>query len=228
MNIRNELFFGVGHRDIYVVVRKIKYILIERCKMKGKDDRSLVQGIKKDDRESFKRLYNRYYRPLFYVSKKYLKDGSIARDAVQDVFVKLWKKRDELDESYSIKSFLFTMLKNHVLNMIRDKKNHRKILNDLKYTDAHTSDSNPTEDKIIYAEYINFLKKALKKLSPAERKVFQMRSFEGLSNAEIAEQNEVSIHTVKTQYYLSSKFVRNYLKKHADLFIVILISLFHV
>lgn len=196
--------------------------------MKGKDDHILVRGIKKGNRESFKELYNKYHKPLYYVSKKYLKNDSFAKDAVQDIFIKLWQTRDSLKESSSVKSFLFTMLKNHVLNMIRDKKNHRKILSELKHTDLSTSDSNPIEDKVIYSEYLEFLKSALKKLSPAERKVFQMRSFEGLSNAEIAEQNEVSINTVKTQYYLSSKFVRNYLKKHADLYIVMLTFLFNV
>lgn len=195
--------------------------------MKGIDDHILVEGIKKGDRESFKKLYNKYHKPLYYLSKKYLKNETFAKDAVQDIFVKLWKKRDELNESCSIKSFLFTMLKNHVLNMIRDKKNHRKILSELKRTDFSTSESNPIENKVIYSEYIDFLKKAIKKLSPAERKVFQMRSFEGLSNAEIAEENGVSVNTVKTQYYLSSKFVRNYLKKHADLFILFIIFLFY-
>ncbi|SHG61652.1 RNA polymerase sigma-70 factor, ECF subfamily [Fodinibius roseus] len=196
--------------------------------MKGIDDHILVQRIKEGDRESFKKLYNRYHQPLYYLSKKYLKDEIFAKDAVQDIFVKVWKKRDELNASSSIKSFLFTMLKNHLLNMIRDKKNHRKILNELKHTDFSSSVSNPIENKVIYSEYLDFLKKAIKKLSPAERKVFQMKSFEGLSNDEIAERNEVSVNTVKTQYYLSSKFVRNYLKKHADLFIFLIVSLFQV
>lgn len=196
--------------------------------MKGKDDHILVRGIKRGNRESFKKLYNKYHKPLYYVSKKYLKNESFAKDAVQDVYIKLWQNRENLKESSSVKSYLFTMLKNHVLNMIRDKNNHRRILNELNRTEISAVRTNTTEDKVIYSEYVDFLKKALKKLSPAERKVFQMRSFEGLSNAEIAEQNEVSINTVKTQYYLSSKFVRNYLKKHADLVIVILTSLFHV
>lgn len=196
--------------------------------MKVKDDHILVKGIKKGDRKSFKKLYNKYHKPLYYLSKKYLKDEIFAKDAVQDIFVKLWKNRDDLNESSSVKSFLFTMLKNHVLNMIRDKKNHRKILNELKRTERRTSDSNPIEDKIIYSEYIDFLKKALTNLTPAERKVFKMKSFEGLSNAEIAEQNEVSINTVKTQYYLSSKSVRNYLNKHIDLSMFVLMTVLYV
>ncbi|WP_185958331.1 RNA polymerase sigma factor [Fodinibius sediminis] len=182
--------------------------------------------MKNGDRTSFKRLYKKYHKPLYYLSRKYLKNEAIAEDAVQDVFIKLWQKREDLDESASVRSFLFTMLKNHVLNMIRDKKNHKRILKDLTLNEQQNPGYNPIENKIIYTEYLDFLKKALKKLSPAERKVFQMKSFEGLTNAEIAELNKVSINTVKTQYYLSSKFIRNYLRKHADIYSFIFIIFF--
>lgn len=184
--------------------------------MKGKDDKVLVVGIKNDNKDYFKRLYDRYHRELYFLAKKYLKNEELAKDSVQDIFLKLWKKRKTLDESSSIKSFLYTMLKNHVLNMIRDKKNHRKILNDLGQTDQRKFSRSRTEEEVIYSEYRDLVHTALKQLSPAQRKVFKMRSFEGLSNAEVAGKRKVSVNTVKTQFYLSSKFIRNYLKDYMN------------
>lgn len=182
--------------------------------MKGKADKGLVSGIKNGEKDCFKRLYDKYHRELYFLAKKYLKNESLAKDSVQDIFLKLWNKRETLDASASIKSFLYTMLKNHVLNIIRDKRNHRKILKDLGRTDQRKFSRSKTEEEVIYSEYRDLVNTALKQLSPAQQKVFKMRSFDGLSNAEVAGKRKVSVNTVKTQFYLSSKFIRNYLKDY--------------
>ncbi len=188
-----------------------------------KNDTTFVDEIKKGNKQSFRGLYNRFHKRLYYLARRYLKDEGLAKDAVQDVFLKLWDKRQDLDPSASIEGFLFTMLKNHLLNMIRDEDNRKKVIEEVKRAARNSEARNSTEDEIIYNEYKNIIEEALVKLSPAKRKVFEMRSFEGLSNTEAAEKKGVSEHTVKTQYYLSSKFVRNYLKKHADILLLILV-----
>jgi RNA polymerase sigma-70 factor (ECF subfamily) len=189
----------------------------------AKNDTVLAGEIKKGNQQSFKILYNRYHKQLYYLARQYLKDEGLARDAVQDIFLKFWDKRQELDPSASIEAFLFTMLKNHVLNMIRDEKNRKKVIEEVKKTAENGEARNSTDEEIIYAEYRDILNRGIEKLSPAERKVFEMRSFEGLSNAEAADKKGVSEHTVKTQYYLGCKSIRDYLKKHADILLLVLV-----
>ena len=72
---------------------------------------------------------------MYYIAKKYVKDHGLAEDAVQDIFVKVWEKREELDASKSIRGYLFAMLKNYVLNMIRHRK--RKILSGYELKEEH-------------------------------------------------------------------------------------------
>jgi RNA polymerase sigma-70 factor (ECF subfamily) len=189
----------------------------------AQNDTVLAGKIKKGNKQSFRKLYNRYHKRLYYLAKQYLKDEDLAKDAVQDVFLKLWDKREGLDLSASIEGFLFTMLKNHLLNMIRDEKNRKKIIEEVKRTAQNREVRNSTEEEIIYNEYRNLIDEAVVRLSPAKRNVFEMRSFEGLSNAEVADKKGVSEHTVKTQYYLSSKFIRDYMKKYADLLLLVLV-----
>lgn len=176
----------------------------------------LAEKIRQGNKEAFKEIYDRYHRQLFFLAKKYVKKQQLAEDAVQDVFLKLWKKRSTLDSSKSVKAFLFTMMKNHLLNMIRDQK--KEILSD--YTPLKNGEAahhNQTEDDVIYAEYQNILKCGLAELSKGNREVFEMKVFKGLTNSEVADQRSVSIHTVKSQFYSSSAFIKSYLKKHANI-----------
>jgi RNA polymerase sigma-70 factor (ECF subfamily) len=185
----------------------------------------LAKEIIRGDTRAFKEFYDRRHTQCYYLARKYLKDPSLAKDAVQEVFLKLWNKRQTLDPSSSVEGLLFTMLKHHLLNMIRDEDNRKKVIREVKRITKDRKPVNHTEKEILYTEYESLFQKAMVKLSPAEREVFELRSSDGLSNAEVAEIRGVSEHTVKTQYYLGSKFIRNYLKKHGGILLFLLVVL---
>jgi len=184
--------------------------------MRIKEDK-LVDRIQNGDKRAFKEVYDEYYTQFYFIARRYLKDESLAKDAVQDLFLKFWVKRDKLETSKTVKGFLFVMLKNLLLDMIRKRKTQKKILD--KYKVLVNSDElhNTTEEDIIFDQYYELFKQAFKNLTPAQRKVFRMKSFEGLSNAEVADINEVSPNTVKTQFYHASKYIRQYLKKRINI-----------
>lgn len=184
--------------------------------MKKPDESVLVHKIRKGDRNAFRKLYDRYHEQLYFLAKRYLKDQYLAEDAVQDLFLKVWNKRNMLQGS-SIRGFLFTMMKNHLIDTIRKQKTSTKVKKDFKKLSKNRHRRNSTVEKVIYEEYRETVQMALQNMSPEQRKVFEMKNFEGLSNAEVAQKKEVSINTVKSQFYLGTKYVRNYLKKHAGL-----------
>lgn len=188
-----------------------------------KTDTELSDEIKRGNRRSFREIYNRYHKNLYYLAWKYLKNENLAEDAVQDIFLKFWRKRKSLDHSLSVEGFLFTMLKNHVLNMVRDENNRKKIIREVSRSSQNTELQNVVEEEIIYDEYKEMFKEALTTLSPAQREVFEQRSLKGLSNGEIANKRNVSKHTVKTQYYLGSKAIRDYLEKHGGVVMIIFV-----
>jgi len=177
------------------------------------DDSGLVKLIRLGDKQAFEEIYERYHRQLFFMAMKYLKSKNLSEDAVQDVFVKLWQKRDELDPHKSVKGLLFISLKNHVLNMIRNRKN--KILSEIKLEEVNHPFQNSTIDEVVYAEYEQIVQKGLAELSERKRKVFELKT-NGFTNSEVADLLLITINTVKVHYYHSSQFIRTYLKKHAD------------
>jgi len=179
------------------------------------NDTILSQKIGEGCEDAFREIYDRYHIQMYYVAKKYIKDPGLSEDAVQDIFVKLWTKRRKIDETKSIKGFLFTMLRNHVLNMIRDNKS--EIISSSTVCEEKLPRKNMTGEEVLYNEYQEIMNKGLDELSDRKREVFELKMMGGHTNSEIAEMLEINVRTVKTHYYNSSKFIRTYLKNHAGI-----------
>ena len=179
------------------------------------NDTELARKISTGNQQAFRELYDRYHVQMYYIAKNYVKSTDLAQDAVQDIFVKLWEKRFRIDESKSIKGFLFTMLRNHVLNMIRDRKD--EIVSITGIESKELPRQNLTEDELVYKEYHEIVKQGLEELSDRKREVFELRTLQGHTNSEVAHLLNINIRTVKTHFYNSSKFMREYLKNHAGL-----------
>lgn len=92
-------------------------------------DYNLIAGLKKDNHDSFRLLFDRYSKPLFQFSLRYLKSNEAAEDVVQEVFTKIWSKRKELKTNTSFKSYLFTI----ALNSIRKQFNKRSRFNEVRH-----------------------------------------------------------------------------------------------
>ena len=190
--------------------------------MNDLNDTILSQKIREGSEKAFREIYDRYHIQMYFIAKKYVKDPGLSEDAVQDIFVKLWTKRHKLDETKSIKAFLFTMLRNHVLNMIRDRRD--EIVSIASMNMEILPKKNLTDDEMLYKEYHDIVQKGLDELSGRKREVFELKAFNGHSNSEVADLLKINIRTVKTHYYNSSKFIRAYLKNHAGI-LLFLISL---
>lgn len=183
--------------------------------MKLPDTKNLVEELRKGDKQAFENIYWMYREPVFALAQRYLKDQQLAEDAVQDVFSKLWLNREGLDSEKCIKAFLFTVLKNHVLNMIKKRK--RRILRQFDYAEINTKNSNSADDELIFSDTEKIINEGLNKLPEKKQLVFNMKKMRGYSNKEIAEQLGISIHTVKSQFYKANKFLRKFVETRIDL-----------
>ncbi|MCW9707585.1 RNA polymerase sigma factor [Fodinibius salsisoli] len=178
----------------------------------GYEDRILLGRLKQGSETAFKKIYDKYHRSLYRVAKKYLRNKELAEDAVHDIFLKLWHHRAKMNQSGSLKGFLFTSLKNHVLNLIdRDKRKLKKRVT-LSY--EKKMDGLENSNVIDLAQYRGLYQEAVEELPDKRREVYRLRVKEGLTNNEVAEYLDVSIHTVKSQYYKASNFVKKYVSEH--------------
>jgi RNA polymerase sigma-70 factor (ECF subfamily) len=178
------------------------------------EDKMLFQSLRRGNEKSFRRAYLKYHKQLYGTALKYLRSKTRAEDAVHDIFVKLWNNRKKLDTAGSLRGFLFTAIKNHVLNIISHQK--RKLKKDIELSYEQKINRTETDNVIILSKYREVYQSAVGRLPAKRREVFELRIKEGLTNKEVANYLEISIHTVKSQYYKASKFVRAYVGEHIN------------
>ena len=168
---------------------------------------ALVKALKEGNQLAFSIVYKTYAAQSFSLAFKYLLNKELAEDAVQNLFLKLWLKKEEIDETKPINRYLFTMLKNDLLNTLRDSKKNIYLLEDCLSMVLELEDDSQNEN--LKQEQMNIIQQALEQLSPQRRKVFEMKVSGKYSNQEIADKLNLSINTIKFQYSQSLKQIRS-------------------
>jgi RNA polymerase sigma-70 factor (ECF subfamily) len=190
-----------------------------------KDEMILAGQIKNGNQLAFATIYDRYHKNMFVLARRYLKSQEMAEDAVQQVFVNFWVNRSNINEVLNIRSFLFTALKNHTLNTIRDERS--AIAKNYEFLMESVQDSDNGNEIEGSLEITSLIEKAVQNLSPQRRQIFYLKIMEGCSNQEIADKLTISINTVKSQYYHILKEIRAYAGQHMIASAVLIIHLFH-
>ena len=167
---------------------------------------ALVKALKEGNQLAFSIVYKTYAAQTFSLAFKYLLNKELAEDAVQNLFLKLWLKKEEIDETKPINRYLFKMLKNDLLNTLRDSKKNIYLLEDCPSMVLELEDNSQNEN--LKQEQMNIIQQALEQLSPQRRKVFEMKVSGKYSNQEIADKLNLSINTIKFQYSQSLKQIR--------------------
>jgi RNA polymerase sigma-70 factor (ECF subfamily) len=154
---------------------------------------------------------------LFHLSRHYLEDDDEAKDVVQEAFAKLWKIRNELDSDSNLRNFLYTLVKNNCLNIIKRKqillKHHEKI----RWIEMHyqyESLSRIDHDYLEFSELKQKIEAAIHNLPEHCRVVFEMSRHEDLKNREIAEKLGVAQKTVEAHLTKSLKILHKELKDY--------------
>lgn len=158
--------------------------------------------------KNFKTLYFDYYPVAQRTAIYILKDGEAAEDVAQNVFLKLWDRREQLDELNNPKAYIVQMARNGALDALKKNDFLGEEHMPLEFVDDLV-ESDPKSEDMRQA-----IEKAVAQLSPKCRLVFSLSRFEGLSNPEIAAHLDVSIRTVETQISNALKLFRTDLRHY--------------
>lgn len=169
-----------------------------------------LKSYQKGDRHAFKKIFDAFYKGLFLFAQKYVTESDIAEDIVQEVFVKLWEKRDTIKESSSVKAFLYVSVRNKALNHFR----HQKIVNEHQKEMVHEKSGDLFfKNHLIEEETYRLLLDSINLLPEQTQKVCIM-SMNGVQNAQIAEEMELSSSTVKYHKKQAITILKEKLKDH--------------
>ncbi len=173
-----------------------------------KNDKELTRKICKGDSTAFEKLFYQYCQNLINFAYRFAKDTQIAENIVQDVFLKIWQNREQLEPSKNIKIYLYTAVKNRALKLQRHIEVERHYTENINGTNFST----PTpEDKKIQNEIEESICQAITQLPEKAGIIFSMNRFDNLTYKEIAKIQNISIKTVETQMGRALKFLRNQL-----------------
>ncbi|RWU05771.1 RNA polymerase sigma-70 factor [Pedobacter chitinilyticus] len=165
--------------------------------------------LEKGNKKAFTDFYTQYFKRLLIESDKYVKDIYVAEEVVQDVFLKIWERSDDLTQIQSIKSYLYRSVINASINYVNRQRNleqhHQKIVDEFTEDQADQLDEEN--------ELIVLLFDEIEKLPPKCKEIFKMNRFERLKYREIALKLELSERTVENHIANALKLLREAMLK---------------
>lgn len=172
-----------------------------------------------DDIDAFKKLFFSFYPSLCIFAGRYICSHETCEDIVQETFLKLWKKRKEIEISSSFRNFLITTVKNNCMDYLRQESARYNYTQ--KYMEVPLRNDTPEEIYTI-RELEHLLQAALKKMPENSRIAYEMSRLKDMSYTEIAQEMSVSPRTVESYISKALTVLRLEMK---DYFLFILLFL---
>ena len=170
----------------------------------------------------FEQVFKTWFKPLLAYSCTILKDESTAEEIIQQVFYRIWKKKDRLQIDASFKAYLYQSVYNESMNYLKHlkvKKSHRSYV-------LHTADISEEghAKSIATKELETKIAEALALLPEQCRTIFQMSRFENLKYREIADALNLSVKTIENQMGKALKIMRSALSEYLPTLFIIFIA----
>ncbi|MBI9058291.1 MAG: RNA polymerase sigma-70 factor [Labilibaculum sp.] len=166
-----------------------------------------LDKLKKGDRKSYEKLYIDLFPSLVVFARKYVGDDSASEDLVQEVFISLWQNSSMLDIHTSLKSYLYSTVRNSAINYLNKKAVEEKRLS------SYPEEESLTDEELILSQDVYYhIYNAIKDLPKKSQEVIRL-SLNGLSISDIQDELGVSKNTVKTHKRRAFAVLREKLKK---------------
>ena len=169
--------------------------------------------ISQGSESAFREAFQRYCPRMLHFAAKMLKSDFAAEEAVQEVFIRLWKHREVLSEIKNPNDYMFILIRNQVMNDLRsisrEQKRREQLWEDMEQRAVPSSPSLSIEVR----ETEELLKNIMNQLTPQQRKIFHLSRGQGLSHQEIGDQLHISPLTAKKHIADSLKIIKSNLKK---------------
>ncbi len=182
----------------------------------------LITRLQNDDKKAFNELYQKYHSALYYNILKLTRDAIVTEDIVQEVFITLWEKRYDLNVEQGIAGWLFVVSYNRSISYLK-----RKLKESIAQTVLQQNiESTTNAGNSLENTQISILENAIEQLSPQKRRVFELCKLQRRTYAEVADELQISKHTVKE--YLSGAVIsiKNYVKQYPEYSVIFFTAIY--
>jgi RNA polymerase sigma-70 factor (family 1) len=189
------------------------------------NEQDLLLRLKSNDQAAFNELYRKYERKIFYNLSKLVHSNQTAAELHQDVFLKVWQSRDQINAELPFEAFLVTIAKNIAIDFYRSTSRNKKLMDHLVslMTEVH----DPVTDLMEAKDYQGILEKAVSKLPPQRQLVFRYIKLEDQSYEKAAAYFGVSVGTIKDHMAKAMAFLKEEMKNNKfDLLLLYFVHLY--
>ncbi|MCZ4223148.1 RNA polymerase sigma factor [Pedobacter rhodius] len=182
-------------------------------------------AFKKGDWEAYKQLYNSHFKILNNYGYKFTRDSSMIEDAVHDLFVNLWNKREQLANPVSVKNYLYKSLRNLLFRKLDKQQRFVNIESDEDYpfnfeVSFDTILIENESEKALQRK----IKEAVQSLPARQQEIIYLKFYENLSYEEIADIMNLNINSAYKLLYKAVGKLQEKIK-HSDLLIILCLTL---
>lgn len=178
--------------------------------------KEIYTGIKNGDKQAFKFFFDIFFIRLLFYACRFV-DKETGEDIVQDVFMYIWEKKEDIVMEDSFISFLYEMVYNKSINILNHNKVKEKNIAQIrmlqKAQEYFSPYDNPVFDQLINNDNYENIKTAIDNLPERGKQCIQMSYMQGLTAKEISEILKISPRTVETHIYNSIKSLREIFNK---------------
>ncbi|GJM36233.1 MAG: RNA polymerase sigma factor SigX [Saprospiraceae bacterium] len=180
----------------------------------------ILSRLRADDPSVLNELFQAHYPSICKTIHRFIIDKNLVEDLAQEVFIRFWRKRQDLNITSSVPAYLRRMAINEALGYLRKNKHYEEEIT--PNTMGGTMESG--EEQFLYTELEGSIKEAIDGLPPRCRAVFQLSRFEDHTYQEIADKMEISIKTVENQMSKALRILRKQLSGYLQLILIWLIN----
>lgn len=170
------------------------------------NDYRLWEDFRAGDENAFAKLYNDYVQELYRFGVRFNSDREVIKDNIQDLFIKLYHNRENLNPTDNIRLYLFRALKNRLINLYFDKK-ESVSLDELPFEILKTEDVEPGEDWEVIVKRKR-LQKGLDTLTPRQREAIYLRYTKEIPMDEMCELLDMNYQSVRNLLHRSIEKLR--------------------
>lgn len=171
-------------------------------------EKELVLLLKNGDNTAFGQLYHHYRVRLYHNIFKMIKSDEDVEELLQELFVKIWLNRHQLDPERSFKAYLFKVSENLVYDFFRKAALHKKLQDHLTLTAS--GGGNNIERYIYFKESALLVDQAIENLPPRRKEIYKLCKIEGKSYEEVSRSLGISVSTINEHIVKASKSVRKF------------------
>lgn len=170
------------------------------------EEKVILHRFQTGDTAAFDKLYHQYSDRLHSFACGLVRDYDTGSDIVQEVFVTLWEKREQVNTDLNFNNYIFTITYNSIRKHFRNKSIESRVKDHLIYNSCDFS--NNTAERIHYNDLLDLVHKSVERLPPKRKLVYKLSREQGMKVNEIAHHLNISIRTAENHIAKALKFLK--------------------